>query len=173
MELIGWAVVAAVAAVTPSGGAVLVLLWAGVARSAQWSRVAAAKSRARAGRLGAGARTGLTLMYPFRLLGALLASAGYLLLGALVMSPLLLVGAVVLMGDLPWDSWTTVQAAVFRDPVPSVLVAAAAALAWLGPGGRAVRHGSRALSEPVARHRPAVWCWPGWRGSSWSPPCSW
>ncbi len=129
------------------------LAWATLARSVQWSRVAAAMTRARAGRLGAGARTGLTLMYPFRLLGALAASAGYLLVGALVLSPLLLVAAAVMLRDVPWDSWATVQAVLLQEPVPALLAVLAAVLAWVGPGGRAVRHGSRALTEPVARHR--------------------
>jgi len=153
MTVLGLLVVAAVAAVTPPGGAVLVLLWAGFARSVQWSRVSAAMSRARSGRLGAGARTGLTLMYPFRLVGALLASAGFLVLGALVVSPLLLVGAAVLLRDVPWDSWTTVQAVLLQPAVLSVLVVVAAVLAWFGPGGRALRQGSRALTEPVVRSR--------------------
>jgi len=153
LTLLGLVVVLAVAAVTPVGGAVLVLLWATVARSVQWSRVAAEMSRARSGRLGAGARTSLTLLYPFRLLGAGLSSAAYLVGGALVISPLLLLAAVVLLRDVPWDSWTTVRAVLLQDPVPALLVALGAVLAWLGPGGRAVRHGSRAVTEPVARHR--------------------
>ena len=153
LTLLGLVVVLAVAAVTPVGGAVVVLSWATVARSVQWSRVAAEMSRARSGRLGAGARTSLTLLFPFRLLGAGLASAAYLLLGALVASPLLLGGALLLLRDVPLDSWTTVQAVLLQDPVPALLVGFGAVLAWLGPGGRAVRHGSRALTEPVARHR--------------------
>ena len=153
LTLLGLVVVLAVAAVTPVGGAVVVLSWATVARSVQWSRVAAEMSRARSGRLGAGARTSLTLLFPFRLLGAGLASAAYLLLGALVASPLLLGGALLLLRDVPLDSWTTMQAVLLQDPVPALLVGFGAVLAWLGPGGRAVRHGSRALTEPVARHR--------------------
>ena len=153
LAVLGWLAVSAVGAVTPAGGAAVVLLWAALARSAQWSRVAAAMSRARSGRLGAGARTALTVVYPFRLLGALAASAGYLVVGALVVSPLLLVAAAVLLRGTPLESWTTVRAVLWQDPVPSVLVALAAVLVWVGPGGRAVRHGSRALTEPVARHR--------------------
>ncbi|MGJ7441168.1 protein kinase domain-containing protein [Aquipuribacter sp. MA13-6] len=155
LALLALVVVVAVAAVTPLGAAVVGLLWASVARAVQWSRVAAAKTRWRAGRLGAGARTGLTLMYPLRLVGALLASAGYLIVGALVVSPLLLMAAaaVVVVRDVPWDDWTLVRAVLLDPRVLTVLVAVGAVVAWYGPGGAAVREGSRAITEPVARSR--------------------
>jgi serine/threonine protein kinase len=146
-------VVVAIAAVTPAGAFVLLLLCASVARAVQWSRVAAAMARVRAGRLGAGARTGLAVLYPLRLIGALLTTAGYLLLGALAASPLLLIGAAVLLQGVAWDDVTTMRAMLTTAPVLTGLVAVAALLVWFGPGGRAVREGSRAVTEPVARSR--------------------
>jgi serine/threonine protein kinase len=146
-------VVVAVAAVAPAGAAILVLVWASLARAVQWSRVAAAIARVRAGRLGAGARTGLAVMYPVRLVGAALTTAGYLLLGVLAASPLLLVAAAVLLQGVAWDDVTTARAVLSTPPVLTGAVALAAVLVWFGPGGRAVREGSRAITEPVARTR--------------------
>ncbi len=151
LALLGYAVLVAVAVVTPVGAAVLSLVWVSVARAAQWSRVAAARTRWRSGRLGAGARTGLTLMYPFRLVGAALASVGHLLLSLMIVSPLLLLTLYLLLRGMSWSSWTTVSAVLTDPPVLTGALAVAVLLAWFGPGGRALRQGSRALSEPVAR----------------------
>lgn len=157
LSLLAWFVVVAVAAVTPAGGAAVVLVWATLARSVQWSRVAAAKARSRSGRLGAGARTGLVLAYPLRLVGALLSSVGYLVLTTLVVSPLLLIGAALLMRDLPWSDLTVVRSVLTDPPVLSAGVALGALLVWFGLGGRAVREGSRATTEPVTRSANGRW----------------
>lgn len=156
LSLLAVVVVVAVAAVTPAGAAVAVLVWATVARAVQWTRVAAAMSRVRAGRLGAAARTGLALVYPLRLAGALLVEVGYLLLGWLILSPLVLVAAAVLLFDVPFDDTTTMVAMLTTPPLLTGAAAVTAVLAWLGPGGRAVREGSRAMTEPVVRSRHGV-----------------
>ncbi|MFC5380993.1 serine/threonine-protein kinase [Aquipuribacter nitratireducens] len=155
MAALAAVVLVSVATVSPLGAAVLTAAWAGLARAVQWSRIAVARVRWREGRVGVGTWTGQVFAYPFRLVGALLTSVGYVLLGALALSPVLLLGAALLLEyrSVPWSNLTAVRATL-TGPLPLTVAAVLAGLvAWWGPGGRAVREGSRALTEPALRHR--------------------
>ncbi|WP_336922433.1 serine/threonine-protein kinase [Aquipuribacter sp. SD81] len=155
LALVAGAVLVAVAAVSPLGAAVVTLAWAGLARAVQWSRIAVARVRVRDGRVGAGTWTGQVFAYPFRVVGALLTSVGYVVLGVLALSPaLLLAGALLLEArGVPWSNLDAVRATLTEPLVLSVAAVLTGLVAWWGPGGRAVRQGSRAMTEPALRHR--------------------
>jgi hypothetical protein len=145
--------VAAVAA--PTGVLFLGLVWAAVARSVEWTRVARAREAytAASQMRPPGSMAGHVLMYPIRWIGAFGLSILYAV-------PLVAGAALLVWARAALSAFQSVDLTTFAAVVSALVIAAT----WWGTGGTTLRRGTRFVTAPVTRHPTGRWIWLGLAG---------